>query len=89
VDLAIHLVLNACILGAGVFHVFRGYRAGKIGEINTGTFAICVLICLRFIFVEGFFEHMIVRGLIFIGLGAIFLVGNFALSKRLGKGAAK
>jgi len=85
--LIIHLLLNACLLGAGVFRVVHGYRAGSLGEINLGTLVLCVLICLRFIFVDCFFDDMIVRGLILIVLGGAFLAGNLVLSKKLGKGA--
>lgn len=87
--LAIHLVLNAGLLAAGVWHVVRGYLARSLGEINLGALILCVLICLRFIFVEGFFEHMIVRGLTFIGLGILFLAGNLFLARNLSKEALK
>lgn len=87
--LAIHLIMNACLLGAGVFHILRGYATGRLGMVNFGTLVLCVLICLRFVFVEGFFENMIVRGIVFIGLGAAFLAVNLALSRKLSKGATR
>ncbi len=84
--LAIHIVMNACILGAGVFHVLRGYASARLSQVNFGALVLCVLICLRFVFVEGFFENMIARGLVFMGLGVAFLALNYALSRRLSKG---
>ncbi len=87
--LVIHLIMNACILGAGVFHILRGYASNRLGTVNFGTLVLCVLICLRFVFVEGFFENMIARGLAFMGLGFAFLLVNFALSRKLSKGESR
>jgi len=87
--LLIHLFFNAALLGAGVFHILRGYASGRLGIVNLGTLILCVLICLRFVFVEGFLENMIVRGIVFMCLGAGFLAVNLALSRKLSKGAAR
>jgi hypothetical protein len=87
--LAIHLIMNACILGAGVFHILRGYVSGRLSLVSLGTLILCALICLRFVFVEGFFENMIARGIVFMALGACFLAVNFALSRRHSKEATR
>jgi Predicted membrane protein (DUF2157) len=87
--LIIHLLINAWLLGAGVFHILRGYLSGRLGLVNLGTLILCALICLRFVFVEGFFENMIVRGIVFMCLGAGFLAVNFTLSRKLSKEAVR
>ncbi len=87
--LAIHLVMNAVLLAAGVFHAIRGYVSGRLALVNLGAMILVALISFRFVFVEGFFENMISRGLVFMGLGVAFLAANFALSRRLSKGVAR
>ncbi len=85
--LAVHLAMNACLLGAGIFHAVRGLVSGRVELVNIGALILSTLVCLRFVFVEGFFENMIAGGLVFMTLGAAFLVFNFFLSRRLPKEA--
>jgi hypothetical protein len=87
--LLIHLLMNALLLAAGVFHIARGNSTGRLTLVNLGTLILCALISLRFVFVEGFFENMIARGVIFMGLGVAFLAVNFALSRRFAKEEAR
>lgn len=81
--IAAHLMMNAGIFLSGVFYIVWGYHCRRAWSAHSGALIICVLICLRFIFVEGFFENMIVRGLIFIGLGIALLVSNYCISRSL------
>jgi len=74
--LVIHIVLNLYILVLGIISILIGTKNRKLLLINGGTLIIAVLIALRFVFVEHFFENLIIRGIVFILLGAAFLVTN-------------
>lgn len=80
--IAVHLGMNLAILVAALFRMLWGFRHGSQGDTRLAVALVCVLVSLRFIFVEGFFEHMVVRGLIFIGVGIAFLSANVLLSRR-------
>ena len=85
--LVIHLVMNLYLLGCGVLYIVQGTQRRKPALINGGTIMITILIALRFIFVEGFFENLIVRGLLFILLGSGFLLTNFFISRHYKRGS--
>lgn len=84
--LTIHLVMNFYILAVGVISILWGVKTRKIALLNGGSLIIALLIALRFVFVESFFENLIVRGLIFILIGAGFLIANLIFSSILKKG---
>lgn len=85
--LATHLFMNAFILYAGLTMIVSGIRLRRVGDVNGGAMVLSLLIALRFIFAEDFFDHLAARGLAFIALGAGFLAMNVVLAKTLkGKG---
>ena len=81
----VHLGLNLAILAVAVYYILDGYGRRQMAQINGGILLLVTQIALRFIFVEGFFEHLLVRGFIFIAIGAAFLAGNALLVWRFRK----
>lgn len=81
----VHGLYNAYLLMLGIAGIVEGSRRRKLSLLNGGALIIAVLISLRFIFVEDFFENLVVRGVIFILLGTAFFAGNFLFSKAFGK----
>jgi len=73
------LVMNAFMLGLGVFTLVRGIRAGNVYEANLGMLVITILAIARF------FDNdieFVVRGIAFIAIGLGFLVTNLVVFKR-------
>ena len=60
--------------------VLAGLRAGRIGTTNAGMLLLAALIAARFVDADWSF---LVRGLVFIGLGGVFLGLNLRLRARL------
>ncbi len=83
VSIIIHLLLNAYLLFIGIFTIIFGTKNRKILLTNGGTLIISVLICLRFVFVEEFFENLKFRGIIFVLIGVCFIVANVFIAKRI------
>ena len=73
------LVMNAFMLGLGVFTLVRGIRAGNVYEANLGMLVITILAIARFF--DNDFEF-VVRGIAFIAIGLGFLVTNLIVFKR-------
>jgi uncharacterized membrane protein len=77
----VHLIMNVFILYSGVMMILSGLRKRRIGDINLGAFIVSLLIALRFIFEDDFFENLVARGLVFIVLGLAFLAMNVILAR--------
>ncbi len=77
------LLFNAYLLVAGLAQLVHGLRRNQIGTVNGGLFILFAVILLRF-FDAGM--GFIARGIVFVALGAAFLLANLFLARR--KGAA-
>lgn len=78
-SLAPTLLMNAFVLGLGVFTLLRGIRAGRVYEANLGMLVVALLAIARFF--DNDFEF-VVRGIAFIAIGLGFLVTNLVVFKR-------
>lgn len=84
--LAVHVFYNLFLLALGVAGIVEGARRKRLSLLNGGSLIIAALICLRFVFVEDFFEDLVARGIVFILLGIAFFAGNFFFSRLFKKG---
>jgi hypothetical protein len=83
--LIVHIITNLFIIVISIGAVINGYIQRKLYLITYGTLMLSILIALRFVFVESFFENLLVRGIIFIVIGVLFLFTNLFFSKLLKK----
>ncbi len=79
----VNLLMNAFILYSGVLMILSGSRRKKASDLNLGAFIIVLWVVLRFVFSEAFMGGLFGRGLVFIAIGAFFLVMNLIFSKKL------
>ncbi|MCG8571284.1 MAG: DUF2157 domain-containing protein [Spirochaetes bacterium] len=87
--LGIHILYNLYLLILAIIGIINGSKNRDITLVNANAFIIALVISMRFIFVENFFENLLVRGLIFIFLGCCFFVMNFVFSRYFKKGGVK
>jgi uncharacterized membrane protein len=73
------VLFNVYILVLGVYYLYFGVQEHKLSIINLGMFCISALIILRFFDSDISF---VLKGLIFIGLGASFLAINYYLNRK-------
>lgn len=73
------LLFNAFILAFGVVLVSTGARALSLVRVNAGMLLLSVIIGLRFFDAD---LSLVVRGVVFVVLGAVFLVVNRILSRK-------
>ncbi len=74
------LLANAYLLAWGVFYLISGIRERRMVWVNIGMFFILALATLRFFDTNW---SLLLKGVIFVLLGAGFLFANLILSKRL------
>ncbi|MBL7964867.1 MAG: DUF2157 domain-containing protein [Flavobacteriales bacterium] len=67
---------NVLLLVVGVWHVREGSRSGSLRRMNFGLLLIALTISWRFFEVD---VSYVVRGLVFIGIGASFLLLNLRM----------
>lgn len=77
--LAALVLFNGFVFVYGLALVLDGVRRGALGDVNAGLGLMALVIVLRF-FDSGL--PMLARGLVFVGLGAVFLAVNVILSTR-------
>ena len=73
---------DAYLFVYGVFYIVSGVQLERFSLVNTGMFFVCSLICIRFVSSD---VDFIVKGVVFILLGASFLGVNYWLAQRLKK----
>ena len=73
------VLMNAFMLLFGIALLIRGIGQGNLTVLNFGMLIIAALIMARFVDINFSF---IVRGLVFIGLGACFLTVNWLAARR-------
>lgn len=71
--------VNAIILLIGIFKVISGLKEGLIGRLNFGLLVIGILVTCRFFDRDMSF---IFRGIVFLALGASFLLSNLWVLKK-------
>ncbi len=73
------ILINLLVLGLGVFTIRLGTKADHLGVLNYGLLTITTLIICRF-----FDSHMsfVVRGLLFVLVGAGFFLVNYLMLKK-------
>jgi len=76
------LLANALAAGTGVLFLREGIRENAIVSVNIGMLFILVLLVVRF-FDEDW--NLLIKGLVFIGLGLAFLAANILLYRRFQK----
>ncbi|HAL92773.1 MAG TPA: hypothetical protein DCM68_07100 [Verrucomicrobia bacterium] len=74
-------LFNLYVFIVGIGQLVRGFRSRNIGTVNAGLLIVFALILLRF-----FDEDLgfVFRGVVFVLLGAAFLVVNLVLARRKG-----
>jgi uncharacterized membrane protein len=80
-DLPVALLFNAFPLAVGVVALWNGARTESMGTINMGMLFIGALVAVRFFDSELSFT---LRGIVFVLLGAGFLVTNIVMARRQG-----
>lgn len=73
------LLANAMAAGTGVLFLREGIRENAMVSVNIGMLFILVLLVVRF-FDEDW--NLLIKGLVFIGIGLAFLVANIMLYRR-------
>lgn len=73
------VVTNLITLGAGLWYIKQGIDRVKYLTVNFGLVIITILAGCRFFDTDLSF---VIRGLLFVGVGAGFFVANYAVSKR-------
>lgn len=76
--IATHIIL----IGFGLYYLIRGLSEECISLANLGLFMLCLLIALRFFEVDISF---MTKGLIFIVIGILFIIGNIFMGKKIKK----
>lgn len=74
---------NILALVIGLFYINYGTENNHLGFLNLGLLTITVLIMCRFFDINISF---VLRGVLFIGLGAMFFIANYRLVKRRNQG---
>jgi len=80
------IAYNVFVAALGGILAARGIRDRRLGEMNAGLLTIAVLVMLRFLDEDVSF---VVRGLVFVGLGAALLTTNAVLARRLRREEAR
>jgi uncharacterized membrane protein len=73
------LVFNAFLFFLGVMYIVLGCRNDKLRQLNGGMAILSVLLVTRFF--DSDFSYL-ARGLVFIGLGVVFLTVNLVMARR-------
>lgn len=78
------LLFNLYVFALGLAGLVGGFRRSALGQVNAGMLLLGTLIALRFFDSD---LNLLARGLIFVALGAAFLVVNVAMARRKGRTA--
>ncbi|MDR1689904.1 MAG: DUF2157 domain-containing protein [Clostridiales bacterium] len=70
---------NILTIGLGIIFIVRGSRKLRVAYINTGMFLVMFIIIGRFFDSE---LDLLIKGIVFILLGIVFLIANFAISRK-------
>ncbi len=73
------ILMNLLVLAAALFTMQRGHRLNSLGTLNYGLLIIAVLVVCRFFDTNISF---VIRGLLFIAVGAGFFMANSRLLKK-------
>lgn len=73
------VLVNVYLLIISMTVIIQGVRANSLGVLNTGMLMLAALIAARFLDISFSF---IVRGLVFMALGAGLLIANFVMVRR-------
>lgn len=73
------LIFNLYAFVAGLLLLADGFRLVKSADVNAGLLCLAALVLLRFFDSE---QDILVRGVVFVALGAVFLVVNMVLARR-------
>lgn len=73
------IATNILLLAAAIFTISRGHRLNHLGILNYGLLIITALVICRFFDTDISF---IIRGLMFVGVGAGFFIANNQLLKK-------
>ncbi len=73
------LIFNAFLLCLGLMYIVLGCRSGKLRQLNGGMAIVSLLLVTRFFDTD--FDYL-ARGLVFIGLGTVFLTVNLVIARR-------
>jgi len=74
-------LMNLYLLGLSIYLIMLGIRTNKLGTVNTGMLVLAALILARFFDSD---MDFLVKGLVFIVLGAGFLLTNVRLVRQKG-----
>ena len=72
-------LINLTALALGIIYLQKGFKEDHLGIVNFGLLIITILITCRFFDTDLSF---ILRGLLFVGLGAGFFLTNYYLLKK-------
>lgn len=72
------LIFNAFMLALGILYIVLGCRNVKLRQLNGGMAVVSLLLVTRFFDTD--FDYL-VRGLVFIGLGVVFLTVNLVMAR--------
>lgn len=81
---AVQVAFNVFALGIGLLTLVQGFRVRRLSTVNGGLLTVIALVLMRFFDSD---VSLVVRGVVFIVLGGLFLAVNVALARR-GKGRA-
>jgi hypothetical protein len=73
------ILINLLVLAVGIFTIRRGLAMNHLGVLNYGLLIVAALVICRF-FDTGI--SFVVRGLLFVAVGAGFFYANSRLIKR-------
>lgn len=73
------ILMNLLVLAVGIFIIRRGLEINHLGILNYGLLIITVLVLCRFFDTDLSF---VLRGLMFVGVGAGFFFANSLLMKK-------
>ncbi len=74
-----YILINICILAVGILTIRDGARQDNLGILNFGLLVITALVICRFFDTDLSF---VIRGILFISLGAGFFITNYRMLKK-------
>jgi uncharacterized membrane protein len=73
------ILVNLLVLFIGIVTIYKGTKLNHLGILNSGLLIISALVVCRFFDTDLTF---VVRGLLFIGVGAAFFMANYRMLKK-------
>lgn len=77
----IHGVFTGILLALGIYYIYRGVKTGEGAYFNRGAVLTGLILITRFLDYD---ISTLLRGLVFIGVGAGLICGNIYISRRKG-----